>query len=266
MTALALLCTSTAVLSASIPAGVVELTLNVVDDNGRHLVRKGRGVLIGPRTVLTAAHVVASLYSPKMGRFNYRVLGDKIRVKELRSGRSVSVLAEQIYYHSSVPVGEYKGHWAIKQADISRYLMGQKRFFDIAVVGLSEPLHSERMPVLAKTYPGIFQKLKVVVGPSKPRLVETTVTGSDRYAVHTRVALDGALRDSATSQGDSGGPLFDVIKDKGYPKVFGIASTLTTGANGAWKSSFFSRVDVIRDWVLRKRKCIEARRSCAVDT
>lgn len=245
--------------AASVPAGVVDITLPFVAEDGKLYVRHGRGVLIGPRTVMTAAHVVGDFYSESLGRVRERVLWEGVQVKHLATGTKTFAAPDQVHLHPSVPLATDAVSTLIPDAEIDGYLLGSTRFYDVAVFGLKESLSGEMayVPKLATSYPGIFEKLDVVVGSSKRRLIETVVTRIDRYTLQTKVAMDGALADNVTVPGDSGGPLFMRSARTGKLEVYGIASALTNNAYDGSRSSLYSRADLVRGWVVAVAGCVE---------
>lgn len=242
---------------AGIPKGVVELIVPVVDASGQLAIRQGRGVLIGPRTVVTAAHVVGDLSMPGAKKPMERVLWNRVRVQHLHSGELAGVRSSRVYLHDSVPTIGNSGK-VIDQTALDLYLVGMARFYDVAVIGLREDLCDQSdLPQVARQYPGVFEKVAVVAGSDHRKVVESLVTGVDRFSVHTRAAMDGGMSHNLTNPGDSGGPLFSKA-DKGKRiLVYGIASALTAAESGAWKSSMYARVDTLYPWIQAAKRCTQ---------
>lgn len=240
-----------------VPKGVVDLIVPVVDDQGNLAIRQGRGVLIGPRTVMTAAHVVGDLAMPGAGKPVEKVLWNRVRVQHLKTGGLAGARSSRVYLHDSVPRIGAKGR-VIDQTGLDLYLVGMMRFYDVAVIGLSEDLCDKSdLPRVSRQYPGVFEKVGVVVGTDKHHVAESLVTGVDHYSVRTKAAMDGGMSDKLTSPGDSGGPLFAPAKNRNSIVVYGIASALTAAESGAWKSSIYARVDGLYDWIQAAKRCAE---------
>lgn len=243
----------------------VEIAAPMLKD-GKLFLRRGTGILIGPRTVLTAAHTVLSVYDADTGSLLEGVPLDRVTVSRSSSGAKSAVSGRSVYIHDSIPLSQKADVMAVSDQDLGRYLRDLAGIYDVAVIGLNEPLgsSSERYPAITGSHPRVLGQYRFTginlrddaVSDFAPFALSTIVTRLTRFAVAARISYDGALRRHRTRAGDSGGPLYSSDAD-GTVTVFGVATSSRSNVYGVWVESVYTRLDGIREWVLQHRDGIE---------
>ncbi|MGB0713040.1 MAG: trypsin-like serine protease, partial [Gammaproteobacteria bacterium] len=232
--------------------------------DGKLYTRTGTGVLIGPRTVVTAAHTLLSVYDESTGSLLEGVPVGRVKVSRPSNGRNAAAMEGKVFIHDSIAVSRKKDVIAMSDQDLSRFLRDQTGIYDVAVIGLAEPLgaRGERYPVITSEHPRVLNKYRFTGinlrdgAGDLPFALSTIATRMTRYAVAARISFDGALRTHRTQAGDSGGPLYGEDVD-GAVTLFGVASSSRSNVYGVWVESVYSRLDQIRDWVLSRRAVID---------
>jgi len=223
-------------------------------------------VLIGPRTVLTAAHVVASVYSRKARRFTARVRMDELEVHIPSLRQRAGVARNGLRLHTSLPPLRIDGLEVISETDFNGYLANSSWFHDLALLRLDRPVGRSLAPYprIADHYPGV-QESYYFTGPLSAldaKLgrffgIPTVITEVHQHTIKARVGNDGRMRDNRMRPGDSGGPLFLPGRDGQAAVLFGIGSS---GIEDEWAfthETVYARLDNARDWILKTRARFE---------